>query len=329
MMEELRRRHDQLRIFQPEYTIFQRLFDRLRRAAEAFPQSAAVRMNLVQGVLGHHLLEDLDEHILELQEIAHVLDPPLVRDYRKGARERESSAPIAQSFAMYLMERSERAESLPKNLRTLFELLDRTYVQELLGPERRLPPTYQELLKSFETRDPRFRHVELGELQAVRLKNWTEFLSLRLILEEIDRNDRKHTAPGQSTVAVTGRLEPGARPALEFDISFVISQDEADDLSRMNNGSEVLSLEPARYNLARLWTLEKNELQGPIEPRPDREVASSGMGLYMANFAAAIVGWELKVAAVSADKSKDERRGRCVFHLTRQPAEGNLQGGQL
>jgi hypothetical protein len=311
MTEELRRRHDQLRMFQPHYTIFQGLFERLRRTAGNFPKSAAVKMNLVQGVLGHHLLEDLDEHILELQEIAHVLDPPLVRRYRQRIRDEESGTPTAHSFAMYLMDRSERAQSLPKNLRTLFALLDHAPQND--------PPTFEELLELFRKRNPQSRNIALGDLQMTKLKAWGEFLSLKLILEELDNNDRKHTADGQSRIEVKGSLKSGARPALAFNSFFNLSREEADEFDRIDRSDGL----PPRYNLARLWTLKENGLQGPIEPRLDRKIPSSGMGLYMANFTAATIGWELTVENVG----RDGLRGQCAFHLIRQPGAETLWGG--
>lgn len=312
MMEELRNRYDQSRIFQPEYTIFLRLFDRLRRSADAFPNSAAVKMSLVQGVLGHHLLEDLDEHILELQEIAHVLDPHLVRGSRRGIpRDRETSAPVAQSFATYLMARSARAESLPKNLRMLSALLDQTK-----APDWNL--TLSKLLAPF---DPSWC-IDLDAQGAIKLEQ-DEFYLIRLLLDELDNNDRKHNSSDRSEVRVTSRIESGSKPILVLDFGFSVLPEEVEELQRLETAG-VFPVTPPRYNLARLWMLRKNDLQGPIEPRPDREVASSGMGLYMASFTAAIVGWELKLDSVHGDAP----HGHCVFHLTRHRTRSVRRGGK-
>jgi hypothetical protein len=312
----------------------------LQRTADHFPESAAVKMNLVHGVLGHHLIEDIDEHILELQEIAYALDPPLVFRYRKiksesgrhGTVEPEADAPVAQSFAAYLMRRSERAESLPKNLRTLFAFLEKPKNQESEFP-------FQELLGRFQRESPESRTVSIGELETItyddlspiervggiemvklkdmaRAKN-AEIISLRLILEEIDHNDRKHAVGEKSSINVTGWLEEGLRPALAFAVSFGIDDDEAQELAEAQ-ALGVSPLHPARSNLVRLWTLRENGLQQAIEPRPDRKVPSSGMGLYMANFAASTVGWELTVHDVRASGQEGALRGHCVFHLIRQ-----------
>jgi hypothetical protein len=306
MVDALRQRYDRACIFQPEYEIFNRLFDRLRRAAEAFPKCAAVRMNVVQGVLGHHLLEDLDEHILELQEIAHALDPYLVYRYREGRQADEPDAPVAESFARYLMERSERAESVPKNLRTLFSLLD----PQING---NAPPSFFNLLMEFVDRDPCNRKLDLGEVGNIQIRSREEYLSLRLILNELDRNDEKHSIKN-SHIDVRALQEP---LTFIFDCSFQISLEEGEEFEEFRDRrGEGMTARLPRYNLARLWALRENKLQAPIEPRFDRSVPSTGMGLYMANFAASVVRWELQVTEVSRLVMQDMVLGHCVFHLT-------------
>jgi hypothetical protein len=91
-------RYQENDLFEPEYSIFRATFERLRLAAGAFPGSASIQKNIVLGILEHGLLEDLDAHVLDLWEIARVLNPLLVREVRMGYdqlpdREWASSAP--------------------------------------------------------------------------------------------------------------------------------------------------------------------------------------------------------------------------------------------
>jgi len=308
---ELTRRYTKLEIFQPEYSIFREVLARLERAARGFPDSAAVRMNVVQGVLGHHLLEDLDEHLLELQEIAHVLDPLLVRRYRERRqsliRDGMKNEPVAQRFAFYLMTRSARAESLPENLRTLFSLLTPG------SSENESQRTLGNLLEHFKERD-RWR-VKFGEVGREYTIESEVFHHLDLVLKELALNADKHphsTSTGKRP-SVKVRFVNGKRLQIRITFKFQTTASERKELDHPTGSP--------RENLGRLYTLMKQGLQGPIEPRPDRAVASSGMGLYVANFAAAIVDWELAIARVRHDGSL----GECVFTLTQleEPEEGD------
>lgn len=310
--EELKNRHQKSEIFQPEYSIFDEVLARLERSAEAFPNNAAVRMNLVQGVLGHHLLEDLDEHLLELQEIAHVLDPLLVRDYRKDRhswlRDMPQSESIAQRFAHYLMTRSERAESLPENLRTLFSLLTTA------RPEEESIRTLSDLLDHFAERDTDPWTIDYGKPGSGYEISGEEFRHLDLVLKELNLNDVKHPRSEDqdgcpSMVSLTVCSDVEERLQIQITFKFPTTEEERNELDQLRQG---LKLDPPRENLGRLWTLKDQGLQAPIEPRPDRAVASSGMGLYVANFAAAIVHWELAIAAVEHTDSL----GECTFMLT-------------
>lgn len=311
-LEDLERRHQESAIFQPEHAVFREVLDRLRRAAVRFPDSAAVRMNVVRGVLGHHLLEDLDEHLFELQEIANVLDPVLVRRYREGSwladEETVPAKPVAQRFAEYLMTRSERAESLPENLRTLFSLLGRTGT----GAEKESDHSLTELLEPFDK-----WKVE-PTVAEKRTLNGDELRHLGLVLKELDLNDEKHARERQQ-VGVRVRTTGTTGLQLEIEFQFPVEAKERIEFRRLKRRGARETVPPvlARWNLGRLWVLRQRGLQSPIEPRSDRRVASSGMGLYLANFAAAIVNWELRISRVREAGSA----GTCVFLLSREERE--------
>lgn len=313
---DLNRRYKDLEIFQPEYSIFREVLARLERSAEKFDQSAAVRMNLVQGVLGHHLLEDLDEHLLELQEIAHVLDPLLVRDYRRDRRSWPRDTPrsesVAQRFAHYLMTRSARAESLPENLRTLLSLLTTA------GAQAKTPRTLGDLLGHFSEREPaRWEPIHYGEPGREHPISGEEFRHLDLVLKELNLNDEKHPRyeeQGDPSSTVSSRVcfIAGTNLQIRITFKFLTTESERDELDRLRAARWSRSSRIPRENLGRLWSLMQQGLQAPIVPRPDRAVASSGMGLYVANFAAAIVKWKLDIASVS----HADLLGECVFTLT-------------
>lgn len=311
-LADLELRHRESAIFQPEHAVFREVLERLRRTAERFPDSAAVRMNVVRGVLGHHLLEDLDEHLFELQEIAHALDPLLVRRYRQGdwpaveVQETGPVKPVAQRFAEYLMTRSERAESLPENLRTLFSLLDRTGTET----EKEAKHSLDELLKPFERWHGDWKGVE-------RKLNGDELRHLGLVLKELELNDEKHARERRQT-AVRVRTPGKTGLALEIELRFPLAPKERAEYRRLKSRKpDAGPADPPRGNLGRLYVLQKDRLQCPIEPRRDRRVASSGMGLYLANFAAAIVNWKLEISKVGPEGSD----GLCIFSLSRQERE--------
>lgn len=313
---DLNDRYKDLEIFQPEYSIFREVLARLERSAETFDQSAAVRMNLVQGVLGHHLLEDLDEHLLELQEIAHVFDPLLVRDYRKDRRSWPRDAPpsesVAQRFAHYLMTRSARAESLPENLRTLLSLLTTA------GAQAETRRTLDDLLGHFAKREPaKWEPIDYGEPGQLCAISGEEFRHLDLILKELNLNDEKHPHSEKqesypSTVSSQVLFTAEKNLQIRITFKFRATESECAELDRLQ-AARSKSRKFPRENLGRLWALKQQGLQAPIEPRPDRAVASSGMGLYVANFAAAIVKWKLAIESVA----HADLLGECTFTLTR------------
>jgi len=224
----------------------------------------------------------------------------LIRDGMKNE-------PVAQRFAFYLMTRSARAESLPENLRTLFSLLTPG------SSENESQRTLGNLLEHFKERD-RWR-VKFGEVGREYTIESEVFHHLDLVLKELALNADKHphsTSTGKRP-SVKVRFVNGKRLQIRITFKFQTTASERKELDHPTGSP--------RENLGRLYTLMKQGLQGPIEPRPDRAVASSGMGLYVANFAAAIVDWELAIARVRHDGSL----GECVFTLTQleEPEEGD------
>ena len=59
----------------------------------------------------------------------------------------------------------------------------------------------------------------------------------------------------------------------------------------------------------------KDGLQATFEPRDQRDLGSTGSGLYLANMAAAMAGWKLWIDNVKTDES-DASLARCCFLLS-------------
>jgi hypothetical protein len=290
----------QYRIFQPQYWIYKEALEGLERAARNFPESAAIQKNIVLGILGHGLLESLDEHALELEEIAQALDPLLVWDYRQRGRQpfNERDVSRAERFATTLLDRSREAESIPKKLRTLKGMLDsgranggidsrdlkfrRDLLQDFLSNPA-IAATSQSTDRGWVLDDPG-GDFDIG-------LSYLEVRYLRLTLMELAQNDLNYGP------LILGR---GAddHPRVSFreegvEISFRLgaSRSDVDD------------------NLKRLR--DYKDLQSLMPPSKSRDVVSHGMGLYLANLASAVVGWRLSIEKI------DEPKGRLSFLLQR------------
>lgn len=275
-------------LFLPELSIFRKVLEELRDAANGFREGAAVQKNLVGGILGHHLLEHLDEYILEIEEIAQALDPIGVRTLRQASSPTGASeprTPTAARFARYLVRRAQGAQSVPKNLRVLQTLLTTD-----LPPGGKADADLGWLLDHHGWGDDRpTRWIEIKQ---------AELVTLGLTLEELAQNHVKHSGLAQRRPVVEKLGDRSAGIRLTFDF-------------RCHDRYE--------YNLDRLTTLAETGLQAPCPPREDRDIGSTGSGLYLANMAAAVVGWTLSIASV--EKTSDPERAACTFHLQRHAGE--------
>ncbi|HEX6861797.1 MAG TPA: hypothetical protein VF414_03220, partial [Thermoanaerobaculia bacterium] len=281
-----------LEIFQPEYPIYREVLARLERAAHAFPLSSAVQKNLVVSVFGHHLLEDLDEHVFELEELAQNLDPLLVWQFRDrhraprsldGRQGASQDGPAAKRFAEYLLRRANYAESIPKNLRALYGILesaprdhDRYPIRQLFNPLGWEPE---------------------GDLPGAQIRA-QEFQFLSLSLAELESNHQKHSGltPSQRR-RYAPRFRCLAEDPLSLSVSFRFRWDDT--------------------NAGRLERLRLEGLQEPLPPREDRAVASTGAGLYLANLAASVVNWQLQLSRID----RYAKLGICTFELRREGPE--------
>jgi hypothetical protein len=261
------------KIFQPQHSEYLRPLQQLEEAAREFPRSAAVQTNIVVGILGHGLLEALDEHVLELEEIAQALDPLLVWKHRDdGQLPPSSGLSKAEGFAKHLIARAEEAESIPKNLRSLQGLLDPENIEQ--------QGTLEDLLDDFWHGCTITNAGEVLDPPVAR-----ELRFLRIIFKELDQNQHKYYGPTMPAGWPQIKLEAG------ISMTFPLRLPKADDDKRI-----VASIEE---NLETLRYLYTKGLQQLIAPKDTRTVASHGTGLYMANLAASVIGWRLTISNVS------------------------------
>ena len=283
-------RFESLQIFQPEFTMFRQTLRQLGQVARQFRESAAVQKAVVAGVLGHHLLEDLDEHILELEEIAQSLNPELVRRYRKYGRVapmRQKEQPLANAFSAYLLRRAHKAASFPDNLRKLYSILD---PEEDIAPQvaGSSPLMLGALLSGYQQDGSDDWSVRSGESESVKALSSREAMHLELVLAELQHNHRKYS--GQKAMDSDSSLKPSAlyRGNSWVWITFPFLAD--------------------REHFARLDELISDSAQGPVAPADERGYTSSGTGIYLANLAAAVVGWRLEISWAALRHSISSQR---------------------
>ncbi len=276
-------RYREKRIFQPEYGLYKEVLDRLQRAAAGFPGGAAVQTNLVVGILGHHLLEDLDLHVLELREIARNLDPIAVdaEDQEQATAGGESGTDpdsIESAFANLLVRRAERARSLPKNLRTLAKVLNpegslgelgqalgslRAFVESTCEIKSWNPPTWDESSRGIS---PREREL------------------LTLVLDELHQNHRYHSGYTRD------ELKSKKPVALWDDSCLTLRFPVSAGKERWSKLKEVCS----------------GRGESPCEPSKGGDVPSSGVGLYLSCLAASMIGWKVELSPEDPDRDGSE-----------------------
>lgn len=271
----------QSRIFAPEYQLFTDVLDGLERAADGFPQSAGVQKNLVVGLLGHHLLEALDLHVLDLREIARNLEP---RPEFLGANPTDDaghsgkaskSLGLESRFAARLNERAKKSRGLPKTLRALTKVLQ---------PEISADPKDGDSSSSGRDVPEGKLGVRLDQLVVEIAKGWNctgveavgrpvsarESELLALVFDELRQNQRHHSGFPESKAEIA-----------------------------LTKEALVLKFPVKDRGWDRLKTLTEHEAgQQLVDPNPSPHVVSSGAGLYICGLAAAMIRWSMKLEAV-------------------------------
>ncbi len=339
MMDELDRRQERHGIFEPEYTIWTGCLKRLEFAAEKFRRSSAIQKNIVLGVLGHGLLGTLDEHIFEMEEVAQALDPYMVWQYRdqSGSEKRvdieNSGGSTTRNFARYLLQRSRNAESVPKNLRTLQGMLDETIepgeksTEELNTLFEEIEPNESLVWKAFNDSENANYKISSNEMKF-----------LRLTLNELNQNNRAH-GPSENKKPQYFIFDPAQSDDADGERKRVIekitelrrklsdnasqaAEEEAIELKNVVGQAVALILfridETKKENLERLKDLKDKGLEELINPLKKPDVPSHGTGLYLANLAAAAVGWKLSIAHI-----EPVWLWFALWKVDKQPADGN------
>jgi hypothetical protein len=295
----LREKREKYDIFEPHSRIYDGALAAVERTAHRFREGAAVQKNMVLGVLGHGLLEILDEHLLELWEVAQALDPQRTWDQGEKNRQRshERGSTTASRFADYMLGRALNAETIPKNLRSLQGLL--CYASGKTSGEAG-PYTLQRLYEEFDNATERWS-IPRDRWKNVELQP-REYHFLRLTLSELAQNDRYHGRLGQQDYAFP-------------DVKAVETEDPG-------QGHTILVFRYPTENdhYARLQAAVKDSgrLQRMVPARPEPRFPSHGTGLYLANLAAAAVGWKLDFADLD-EQGRLREKGVLKFSLYREP----------
>jgi len=280
-LKDLRRRKDQYVIFDPQYSMYTRTLESLAAAAAGFPRGAALQKNVVLGVLGHSLLELLDEHILELWEIAQLLDPMQTWDQedRGRAQGQQKLCSKAAEFADYLLSAATQAEMIPKNLRNLQGLLSYP-VQESKALETSNLRSYtlNQLFQEF--REFGWRGAAAVPHLALSARSYH---FLRLTLGELAHNHEVH---GSNSEMPAVHILASAPPKIGIKFPY-----KREDFHRL---VEVIR--------------DSGNLQRPVRPLHSR---SHGAGLYLASLSAAAEGWKL---AIEEDLAKSSGYLHFILH---------------
>jgi hypothetical protein len=278
--QELKQLRRSRLIFTPMYQIYSRVLEQLETAAREFRESSAVQKNIVVSVFDHGLLARLDEHLLELWEVAQVLDP--LKSWSgesssksSGASKNQTMATAAR-FASHLLDRARTAECIPKNLRTLRGLLGSDSCTD--SGEIAL----SEFVMEFARRNSWEKVNEcVGDDQLTQ----HEAYYLQLCLDELAHNHREHGV--QEIGPTIARSSWEGSPRLTVRCS--VHERDRPEIKRLLGCS--------------------GGLQNLLAVDDSSAAPKHGSGLYLANLAAATAGWKLEYSL--------EQRHQLVFSLTR------------
>jgi hypothetical protein len=251
-IKHIKNARDREEIFEPQASFYKTALERLKEAAEHFPRSAAVQASLVEAILSHGLIAELDEHVLELEEIAQALDPILVEEYRRRDRKLHKilsqEGSVAAQFSAYLLSRACNAEAIPKNLRMLQSIL-----KERDGGRKGEDLELAKVLSLAK------QVLELDMLASADSACPSPLL--RLAFHELLANHNDHGS-GELLPKVSAE-EPHPNSIL---LTFPARSEDRDRLERVVQAG----------------------LERPVEPNRSSRVPSHGTGLYLAHLACSI-----------------------------------------
>jgi hypothetical protein len=257
-------------VSEPQHAVYSRVLQDFEMVVAGLRSSSSVQRRLVTGVLGHHLMEALEEHVLNLFETAHVLYPRnLIAGSKPAGNGSGNNAPGGNlgRHADALMRQADQARAIPKNLRTVYQLLSKVNTQndEELDVRTILEQAFRaEGVDTDRYLQARWKHSVKPDVAA----------ALGLIFSEFATNHRVHgDLQGQVTVDF---IQPSS-----FQIKLPLRKDEAE--------------REKQRKIMRLVSVSLTQMQDFLLPA-EGVVESSGVGLYLANLAASAVGWTLELA---------------------------------
>lgn len=204
-------------------------------------------------------MEALEEHVLRLVETAHVLYPRRLISPGVDGRGVDDGGSLGR-HADVLTEHAEQARAIPKNLRSLYQLLSRTTLND---ETVRVATIFEQAFIAEEVVESRIKTgrdvPEVGPEVAT---------ALGLIFGELASNHRVH---GKRDGDVVLR----SINARSLEVELPIRQG-------------------TREEYARLVHVALTRMQSFLAPAEGVE-ESSGVGLYLANLAASTVGWKIEI----------------------------------
>ncbi|HEX7942283.1 MAG TPA: hypothetical protein VF488_10785, partial [Gemmatimonadaceae bacterium] len=296
ILEEL---YAKRQLHEPHRTIYESVLDRLRHTMEGLRSSAAVQRALVVGVLGHHMLEAMDEQVFRLLELSHVLSPQFEssenqtgRDVRpeRASHDRKHRGARAEGtverFAISLQRQAEQAGNAPKNLRTMFSILE-----SMDDPSQ--GAAVGDVLQDVAAR----AMPGLGPLDGRDCLTRQEAACLGIAFQELATNHEVH-----------GDLEgtPSARSS-DGGITFTFPFENEPSPGPAPRPEETMD------RWSRIMELHKMNLQRFMAPALS-EASSNGTGLYLAQLAAAVVDWRIRVLPPGGDCDR-RYGGKCWFQV--------------
>lgn len=195
---------------------YRRAIRQLRDAARDFAGGPELQRNLVEGILGHGILERLDEQALELHALSWELHPPLLWGGDRIGPEGEDRSAEAE-LGSYLRKGAEAIETIPTTLRNLERVLTRSPYKvgepdvDSQGPEeRRLDPSkyleklvWDQMLQCIDLDDPEH---ELEGLDRVKVRDWRLRMHRSAPLAEGEERDALSAVDAQLDDRETGRI---------------------------------------------------------------------------------------------------------------------------
>lgn len=276
-------------ISNPQLYAYRTALEDFRDVTKTLRDSAAVQRRLVKGILGHHLMEALDDHVLRLIETAYVVNPRSRSDKAERSNGHGRSQPGPHGpFGEALTIQAERARAIPKNLRSLYQLLGRAAQKG--GADVSVAAIFCEAL---ERESPESRLNPEGKVESTKVSP-SVAAALGLVFGELASNHRVH---GDSKRRIDITLAPQT-DRTRFEIKLPVPplpKQEGDERKRIEEKRE------------RFVQVAQTQMQFFLEPARDVD-ESSGVGLYLANLAASMVGWRLAIVQLRA-RSKAGRKG--------------------